>query len=162
MLSLTAFRSTLSTSKLWISPDNKVVPLMGCWHYEYFRDPQIAEKYGVPFGAEIPTRLAALRVGFVRVNYERNGGLLTIESMRFDPLLAVLMDDLVLANADAIDRVRLHLVDGAGMAIGMGTVSLQALRADGKSVSRQTLGSWHDFPTTVTPALVRRKRSDVS
>ena len=161
MLRFTDFHTTRTASKMWITPDDEVVPL-NSWHYEYFRDERIAEKYGVVFGAEIPTRLAALRVGFVRVNYERHGGLLTIESMRFDPLLAVLTDDLVLANADAIDRVRLHLVDGAGMAIGVGTVSLQALRTAGKPVNRLTLGAWHDFPTSVALAACRREISDVS
>ena len=77
----TEFTTTPSESKVWITPENDLVPL-GCWHYEYFHDPKISQKYGVIFGEENPTRLAALRVGFVRVNYERNGGKATIETIR--------------------------------------------------------------------------------
>ena len=67
------FPTTPEASKAWINPENEIIPLR-TWHYEYFRDhPQIAAKYGVVFRDEETTRLVALRVGFVRVNYERQG-----------------------------------------------------------------------------------------
>jgi hypothetical protein len=141
MIDLTRFRTDSRTSKFWITPENATVAL-DCWHYEYFRDPAISRKYGVPFGPEVPTRLAALRVGFVRGNYERNGARLTLETMRHDRLLRKLIDALVLANADALDLVRLHTVDREGQALSVAVAPLHQKRQYGQPINRATLGSW--------------------
>ena len=141
MIDLTSFRTDSRTSKFWITPENATVPL-DCWHYEYFRDPAISRQYGVPFGPEVPTRLAALRVGFVRGNYERHGGLLTLETMRRDRPLRKLIDAMVLANADALDLVRLNTVDSEGQAIQLGVAPLHQMRQTGQPINRITLGSW--------------------
>ena len=140
--------TTRRTSKLWITPENEVVPLR-TWHYEYFRDhPQIAAKYGVVFRDEQTTRLDALRVGFVRVNYERNGGLVTIETIRWDRQLRNLIDGLILENEDALDMVRIHKVDQTGQAIQVGCVSLMDLRKAGRPITRLTMGSWDNLRVT--------------
>ena len=141
MINLTGYRTDRRTSKFWITPQNDLVAL-DCWHYEYFRDPAIADKYGVPFGPEVPTRLAALRVGFVRGNYERNGGLLTLETMRRDRPLRKLIDALVLANAEALDMVRLHTVDRNGQATQLSVAPLHQMRQTQQPINRATLGSW--------------------
>jgi hypothetical protein len=141
MLKFSEFKTTPKTSKIWITPENNPVALH-CWHYEYFRDPTLAQRYGIVFGDEIPTRLAALRVGFVRGNYERNGGLLTIEAMRRDPPLHQVLDALVLANADALDSVKLITVDSDGQATNVVVLPLHQMRQKGQSINLATLGSW--------------------
>ncbi len=132
------------TRKWWITPENRVISL-STLHYEYFRDPSIAEKYQIVFRDEETTRLDALRVGFIRVNYECNGGQLTVESMRWDRNLRKLVDGFVLDNAEAIDLARIHLVDCMGQAIQIGCVSLMNLRAAGRPITRLTLSSWNNF-----------------
>jgi hypothetical protein len=64
-------------------------------------------------------------------NYERNGGLLTLETMRRDRPLRKLIDALVLANADAIDIVRLHTVDREGQATQLSVAPLHQMRQTG-------------------------------
>jgi hypothetical protein len=109
MIDLASYRTDSRTSKFWVTPSNEIIQLT-TFHYQYFSDPVLAQRYGVPFDTEIPTRLAALRVGFVRGNYERNGGRLTIESMRFNRALRKLIDELVLFNCEALDQVRMTII----------------------------------------------------
>jgi hypothetical protein len=141
-------KTTPETSKMWITPapENEIIPLR-TFHYEYFADPAIAARYGVEYGTEEPTRLAALRVGFVRINYERNGGVVTIESMRWDRALRNLVDRLLFENEDAIDTAWAHMMDKSGQATGVGRVSFMDLRLAGIPINRLTLGSWHNFKT---------------
>ena len=74
------FRTTPFTSKMWIDPTGRIIPL-STYHYKYFRDnPGEAAKYEIVYVEEIPTRLAALQKGFIRANYERKNGKLTIEA----------------------------------------------------------------------------------
>jgi hypothetical protein len=137
------FPTTPEASKAWINPENEIIPLR-TWHYEYFRDhPQIAAKYGVVFRDEETTRLDALRVGFARVNYERQGGHLIVESMRWNRALRNLIDGLIFQNEDAIDFARIRILDKTGQIIDLGCVSLMDLRSAGTPINRLTLGSWN-------------------
>jgi hypothetical protein len=153
---LSRLRTSPRETKLWITPENLFVPL-ACWHFEYFRDSDISRRYGVAFGPEIPTRLAALGVGFVRVNFRRNGALLTLESIRWDRKLRQLIDRLVLRNADALDLVRMHLVDREGQLRQLGCVSLLEMRRQGQAINRSSLGSWNNFDQVpeLLPSLTR-------
>jgi hypothetical protein len=135
------------TRKWWITPENEII-LLNSWHYEYFRPPAISQKYGVIFRDEEPTRLDALRVGFVRMNYELKGGCLTIETMRWDRSLRKVVDGFVLEHADAIDMARIHRINLAGQAEQIGCVSLMDLRTFGKPINRMTLGSWNMLRVT--------------
>lgn len=108
-----SYRTTLSTTKAWITPQNTYVPLR-CWHWEFFGDREIAMRYGVLFEAEGPTRLAALRVGFIRVNYEINGGRLTIEAMRWEPSARMAVGKLIEANRDSVDNLVVRILSSAG------------------------------------------------
>jgi len=148
---LNEFTTTRFTSKMWIDPENQLVALHS-WHYEYFRDhPKVAEKYGVAFEDEEKTRLAALRVGFIRMNYEKNGGFLTIETMRWDPALRALVDRFIDDNIEALDHMRINLLRADGIAIGVAYVSIMVLRIEGKPVNRRSLGAWNKFPNTRVP-----------
>ena len=141
------FMTTRKTRKLWITPENHIIPL-SAWHFEYFRDPKISTKYGVIFRDEENTRLDALRVGFVRINYEVNGGRLTIETMRWDRALRELTNSLILANADAIDVAHLHLINKAGQAVQLGCVPLMERRQYGLPINRRSLATWNNLRAT--------------
>ena len=137
------------TKKFWITPapENEFMPL-STFHYQYFQNPMLSEKYGVPFQDEETTRLNALRVGFVRINFEVNGGRLTGETMRWDRVLRKLINAFVLTNAEEIDLARIHLLDRSGHAIQVGAVSLMDLRNTGREINRWNLGSWNNFRVT--------------
>jgi len=115
-------RTTPFTAKMWIDPTGKVVPLL-TFHYEYFRDhPGEAEKYDVAFADEITTRLEALRKGFIRVNYERNGGKLTIEAGAkgwTQPAIEVIFM-LIAVNREAIDCLNIAVLSETGAVIQSG------------------------------------------
>ena len=135
------------SKKLWITPEDEIIPLRS-WHYEFFRDPVTSRKYGVIFRDEENTRLDALRVGFVRVNYEVNGGVLTLETMRWDRKLRNLVNALVLENVDAIDMARTNLLANSGQMVQLGCVSLLDLRKYDRPINRFNLGSWNNHRVT--------------
>ena len=115
-------RTTPFTAKMWIDPSGKVVPLL-TYHYEYFRDyPGEAEKYGVSFADETSTRLEALRKGFIRVNYERKTGKLTIEAGAkgwTQPAIDVIFM-LIAVNREAIDCLNIAVLSETGAVIQSG------------------------------------------
>ena len=145
------FTTARLTSKMWIDPENGLIPLH-TWHHEYFRDhPEIAEKYGIPFEDEDKTRLAALRVGFIRINYEINGGFLEMDTMRWDPVLRVLVDQFIDDNIEALDHTRINLLRADGIDLQVAYVSIKVLRIQGKPVNRRALGAWNRFKNTPLP-----------
>jgi hypothetical protein len=115
-------RTTASTAKMWIAPTGNVIPLL-TYHYEYFRDhPGEAVRYGVHFADEITTRLEALRKGFVRVNYERKMGRLTIEAGAkgwTHPAIDVIFM-LIAVNREAIDCLNIAVLSETGGIIQSG------------------------------------------
>jgi len=146
------FKTTPDSKKMWITPEpeNLVIPL-STFHYQYFADPAIAARYGVEYGAEDPTRLAALRVGFVRVNYEINHAKVTVETMRWNRVLRKLIDSLLFENEDSIDSVWIHTMNEKGYATQVGCTSFQEHRRAGRPINRLTLGSWNNFGITRLP-----------
>jgi tRNA threonylcarbamoyladenosine modification (KEOPS) complex Pcc1 subunit len=70
-------------SKAWILPDGTPVQLGGKWHHEWLNEN--GEQYGIKTGADDPSaRTEALKKGFARMNYARNGGQLTVEARAAD------------------------------------------------------------------------------
>ena len=154
LIDLRVYRTSRFTAKFWIDPQNEIIPLKTL-HFEYFRDPKVALAHGVTLSNEVCTRLSALRVGFVRGNYQVNGGLLTLETMRRDRLLRKLIDAVVLANADALDMVRLNTVDTHGQATNLAVAPLHQMRQFGKPINRATLGSWSYSREIKAPGPIR-------
>ena len=110
------FRTTPFTSKMWIDPTGRIIPLL-TYHYEYFRDnPGEAAKYEIVYSEEIPTRLAALRKGFIRANYERKNGKLTIEAGKrgWEPAAVEVIFMLIAVNLDEIDCIRISVLCETG------------------------------------------------
>jgi hypothetical protein len=134
---LASYRTDRFTTKLWITPDGTYVPL-ACLHFMYFRDASISDRYGVKFETEQPTRLAALRVGFIRANYETNGGRLTVESMRWDQPARMAVETLIDANREAIDNFEIRILSGEGTVIRSVAQTFLALN-EGKRVPLEEL-----------------------
>jgi hypothetical protein len=149
-IDLSHFRTSPTTAKGWITPENDIVPLATA-HFDYFGDPTKVQKYGVARRDEQTTRLDALRVGFVRLNYEVNGGHLTLETMRWDQTLRQLTTDLVLANAESLDLVHLHRLGEKGQPLQLGCVPLQQWRRYHRSINRRALATWNNFKVTPAP-----------
>ena len=135
------------TRKWWISPENDVIPLT-TQHYEFFQPLIVSEKYCVPFRDAENTRLDALRVGFVRVNYEINGGHLTIETMRWDRTLRKVVDKFILDNAESIDVAHLHLLNRDGQLLQLGCAPLLQMRLYETPINRLTLGLLNNLRVT--------------
>lgn len=147
MVDFNSFKTTSKTCKLWVTPENEFVPL-STWHYQYFEDAAISQRYKVPYRDEISTRIAAVGVGFVRINYERNGGRLTIETCRWSPELRQLLELFVLNNADSIDFVFLKTLDTNGNQLSYNSVSFLELRKSGKEISATDLDPWRAISMT--------------
>lgn len=114
---LADYKTTPLTAKMWILPDGKTVAL-NAWHYQWLLDnPAVVAKYGLDLSnlpkEETPIRIAAIKTGFFRVNFEYKNGQLTIEGVRRnytrkikDAIFVLLMD-----NVKSIDRFKLTLTD---------------------------------------------------
>ena len=105
------------TSKAWVLPDGRAVGL-DSWHYEWIlANSKTAEAFGVDLGAlpreETPIRIAAVKAGFFRVNYELRDGHLTIEGLesRVTPLIRDALEVILLESLDQIGTVTIHLFD---------------------------------------------------
>lgn len=108
----------LGMSKAWVLPGGKVEQLAGSWHHEWLdQNKAVQEKYGL----EVPAfeggdaegvREQALKKGFVRVNYTRNTGTLTVEARAKDwRKQKGAVERLIEENIDDIDNVTVHLMD---------------------------------------------------
>jgi hypothetical protein len=105
------------TSKAWVLPDGRAVSLH-CWHYEWILANQpTAEAFGMSFGglprAEAPVRIAAVKAGFFRVNYELRDGHLTIEGLesRLTPRIRDALELILLENLDQVGTLTIHRFD---------------------------------------------------
>lgn len=117
MKAVSSYKTDTLTSKMWILPDGKPVSLKE-WHYRWLQsNPKIALKYGLDMkklpDEEQPVRVAALKHGFFRVNYEHNTGTITIEGIAAkmhkkikDAIFVIAID-----NLESIDRLRINLMD---------------------------------------------------
>lgn len=105
-------------SKAWVLPGGKVEQLGPQWHHDWLdKNKAVQEKYGLevpPFegGDAEGVREAALKKGFVRVNYSRNTGTLTVEARAQNwRRQKVAVEKLIEENLDDIDNVTVHLMD---------------------------------------------------
>lgn len=105
-------------SKAWVLPGGKVEQLGPQWHHDWLdKNKAVQEKYGLevpPFegGDAEGVREAALKKGFVRVNYSRNTGTLTVEARAQNwRRQKGAVEKLIEENLDDIDNVTVHLMD---------------------------------------------------
>jgi hypothetical protein len=112
----TSYTTDLVTSKMWILPDGRVTPL-SVFHYEWLlRNPDIAEQFGIPLEKlpreEDAIRVAALRAGLVRVNYDHKTGMLTVEvgARKLTAIIKRSLIALVLLNARDVYFIRVNLI----------------------------------------------------
>jgi len=129
-------------SKAWILPDGSPVQLGGKWHHEFLSEnPDVMERFGVEspdpadrrdnFIADSDSRTEALKRGFARLNYARNGGQLTVEARAADwPKLRPAIQQFVETNLDRIDNLRVELFNDDVSAV-----------ADSESVKFHTMNS---------------------
>jgi len=115
---------TRTQAKLWILPDGTPVPL-NCWHWTWLMaNYDVADRFGVGEGVrdfiargvgEREGRILALRAGFFRANYDRNGGTLTIEGCTQFWTRRIVTTVFVLAadNIGSIDHMDVRLFDEA-------------------------------------------------
>jgi hypothetical protein len=85
MKTLGSYKSDTLTSKMWILPNGEVKSISG-WHYKWIlNNKTIAAKYGIDTSNlpddETPVRIAAIKAGFFRINFEIRNGALTIEGL---------------------------------------------------------------------------------
>lgn len=110
-------------SKFYILPDGQVINLGNQWHYEYIiNNIKKLKKYGIvedeikKSPTEQNVRLYALSKGLTRMNYEVNGGHLTIEAP-YKWIGRKLRDEIktfVFDNVTQIDKLTLLLLDESG------------------------------------------------
>lgn len=117
MKAVSSYKTDTLTSKMWILPDGKPVSIKE-WHYRWLQsNPKIALKYGLDVKAlpdeENPVRVAALKKGFFRVNYEHNTGTITIEglSSKYHKKIKDAIFVIAIDNIGSIDRMKLTLMN---------------------------------------------------
>jgi hypothetical protein len=145
---LADFCTDRTCSQLWITPENKMVHQPHCFRNEFFRDPAVAQNYGVAFADDESTRFAALNAGFVRIKYRFNGGFAIMETFRWDRPLRELIDRWIMENEASLDLVRICKMDRNALPVQVGAVSLFHLRLVGKRITKQTLDAWNNFRET--------------
>lgn len=126
MKPLSSYNSDKLTAKMWIFPDGKVKSISG-WHYQFIMNN--SEKFAVKYGINVahipatpeneqPIRIAAIKAGFFRVNYEIRSGALTIEGLgsKFHKKIKDAIFMLVMDNMEQIGYFNINLfndkVDG--------------------------------------------------
>lgn len=101
-------------SKAWILPNGEPVQLGGQWHHDWLNDnPDVRAQYNIPEATkDASSRVAALKSGFARVNYQQNGGRLTVEARAADwPKLKEPIRQFIETNLDSIDNLRIELLN---------------------------------------------------
>ncbi len=129
------FKSHGGTSKMWIDPKNRPIPLDDM-HYIWLREnaAYIRKAYKLPnmpeFGPrdEIPARLWALKNGFTRVNYTPNGTV-TFETNKafWDKKRQDVISMLIADNADQIDFIVVNVLNDDGSIYKDGTADVRGL-----------------------------------
>jgi hypothetical protein len=105
------------TSKMWILPDGIAVSTRTL-HFRWLQmNPVRVLTWGLDV-ASLPdneqlVRMAAVKRGFFRVNFEHRSGLLVCEGLKshFSPLIRWVLLQIVRLNQEAVMRLRLTLFD---------------------------------------------------
>jgi len=107
------------SAKAWVLPDGTGLSL-DRWHFEWILANQpIGESFGIDFTTlprdEEFVRIAAVKAGFFRVNYEYRNSLLTIEGLasRLDTPVREALELILLESLDALGGVTIHRFDAA-------------------------------------------------
>lgn len=114
------------TSKGWILPNDKFVPLGPKLHHDYLSEnaASLNKRFKTNFDKDTTPdeRIDALNKGFTRINYERNTGTLHVETnkkfwnkKRKDTVFETVAD-----NVDAIDNMLVNVVDDKGKIVDSG------------------------------------------
>lgn len=119
MKSLTSYKSDQLTAKMWILPDGSVKSISG-WHYKWIinNKDELTRKYNLKL--DIPesdyeneqiVRIATIKNGFFRVNYEVRNGSLTIEGLanKFGKRIKDAIFMLVMENMNQIGYFNINL-----------------------------------------------------
>jgi hypothetical protein len=110
------YRTDRQTSKMWLMPTGELVPLT-VWHFQWLLNhPDVTRKYRIEIGDDTSTRFSALKAGFVRINYERGSGTLTVEAHTkgWTEGAKDRIFMLILYNSPSIDHIRVRVLDDNG------------------------------------------------
>lgn len=102
------YRSDHLTSKMWILPDGGIVSI-DCWHFRWIlSNAAVVGRFGLDVASlpdeEDPVRIAAVRAGFFRVNYDLRYGRLTVEGL-LDRCHEPIRQALFVLFAENVDQV---------------------------------------------------------
>lgn len=107
----------------WILPNQEFVPLDAAFHEQFLAEnsADLNQRFGTKFGetADVSERLDALKGGFVRVRYTPNNGGINIElsASHWTPKVKRKVLDLLDAQTDKIDNLRVSLLDERGATV---------------------------------------------
>jgi len=117
LLPFGSYRTDRCTAKAWIVPDGQAISI-DRWHYEWIlANRDLAASFGVDLEGippeETPVRVAAVRAGFFRLNYQLRDGHLTVEGVAFRLTTAVreALFVVLLENLAQLGAVSIHLFD---------------------------------------------------
>lgn len=103
-------------SKAWILPNGEPEQLGASWHHDFINsNPEVRKQYNLPVTDSVEEiRKAALRKGFVRINYGVNDGTLTVEARQKDwDRQKDGVAELVRNNLGKVDNMRVFLFNDA-------------------------------------------------
>lgn len=111
--------TTNQASKMWILPNGEAVALGAEWHHDWLNKnaAEMSRRFGLAESDAKKSDLegareAALKKGFVRVNYQKGNGTLSVEARSRDwPKAKKAVERLVEENVDNLDRVHVTLFD---------------------------------------------------
>jgi hypothetical protein len=110
------YRTDRQTSKMWLMPTGELVPLT-VWHFQWLLDhPDVTRKYRIEIGGDTSTRFSALKAGFVRINYERGSGTLTVEvhTKGWTEEVKERIFMLVVDNGPSLDHFQINVLNDSG------------------------------------------------
>lgn len=112
-----SYRTDKHTAKAWILPDGRPIAI-DRWHYEWIlANRDLAASFGIDLEGipleETPVRVAAVRAGFFRLNYQIRDGQLTVEGLasRLTAALREALFVVLVENLEQLGAVHIHLFD---------------------------------------------------
>jgi hypothetical protein len=120
------------TTKYWILPDGSL-SLAGSLHSRWLlENPSVATRFGLNLTGltsdsdDTKIRLMALNKGFVRMNYQDNGGLLTIEAgqLHWNVMIKDVIWNFVSDHVSTIDNVNVNILASNGRLVSSASTQL--------------------------------------
>lgn len=122
--------TTRLTSKMWITPEGKGINLNG-FHQDWIlkNKDNIIKKYPIKLPKtydETAIRLAAINVGFFRINYEINNGHMIVEGNTkfFNKIIKDEIFMIIAKNRKSIDNISIIIMNDTGKIIKQGSTRL--------------------------------------